>query len=303
MKHSILAHVGRTPLIRIGGTVPAGREVWAKVESYNPGASVKDRIALAMIEDAEARGALKPGQTVVEATSGNTGIGLAVVCAVKKHPLVLAIPENMSAERMAVVEALGAECITSPVEGGMEGSMHVANDIAAARGAFMTLQFENPANPACHERTTGPEIWGAMGGRIGAFVAGVGTGGTITGVGRFLKRQDASIRVVAVEPAASAVLSGKSAGAHRIQGIGAGFVPPVLDRALLDGVETVEDLEAYEMSMRLAREQGLFVGLSAGAAVAASFRVAEALGPGAPVVTLLPDSGERYLSLAPYFRY
>jgi cysteine synthase A len=289
--------------VRIDGTPDGGREVWAKVESYNPGASVKDRIALAMIEDAEARGALRPGQTVVEATSGNTGIGLAVVCAVKRYPLVLVIPENMSAERIAVVEALGSECIASPVDDGMEGSMHVAEAIAADRGAFMTLQFANPANPACHERTTGPEIWEAMGGHVGAFVAGVGTCGTITGVGRFLKRQDASIRVVAVEPATSAVLSGRPAGPHRIQGIGAGFIPPVLDRALLDGVETVEDLEAYETSQRLAREQGVFVGLSAGAAVAASLRVAAALGPGAPVVTLLPDSGERYLSLAPYFRY
>jgi len=303
MAASILGLIGRTPAVRLERlAVPGGAEVWAKLESYSPGGSVKDRIALGMIEDAEASGALQPGQAVVEATSGNTGIGLALVCGVKGYPLTLVLPESMSEERLFAVRKLGAELALSPAVAGMAGSMHLANEIAEAKGAFMPRQFDNPANPATHERTTGPEIWGAAEGRLDAFVAAVGTGGTISGVGRYLKRRDPSVKVVAVEPAASPVLSGGQCGPHRIQGIGAGFVPATFDRSVVDDVVTVEDMEAYEMRDRLGAEEGLWVGLSAGAAAAAAIRVAATLPRGARVITLFPDAGDRYASLEPYFR-
>lgn len=272
----------------------------AKVESANPGGSVKDRLALALVDDAEKRGLLAPGGTVVEATSGNTGIGLAIACAARGYRLVLVVPESMSAERIAYVEALGAEVVLSPADGGMAGSIHIAEAIAESTGGFLTRQFENPANPAIHEATTGPEILAEIP-APDAFVAGVGTGGTITGVARALRAAGLATRVVAVEPAASPVLSGGPAGPHRIQGIGAGFVPPVLDLSLVDEIVTVDDLDAWNEAKRLARTDGLFVGVSSGAASLAAYSVADRLGEGAQVVTLLPDTGERYVSLAPYF--
>lgn len=292
--------IGHTPLVRLS-VPPDCAEVWAKLESANPGGSVKDRIALSMIEDARERGVLKPGQRVVEATSGNTGIGLAVVCAVLGHPLTLVLPESMSAERTATAEALGAGTIKTPAQDGMGGSIEAAERFASETGAFLPKQFENPANPLAHERGTGPEIVSALGRVPDAFVAAVGTGGTLTGTGRYLKRLDPGVRLIAVEPLASPVLSGGEPGPHRIQGIGAGFVPAVLDVALIDEIECVDDVEAWNASRQLARKDGIFTGVSAGAAVIAAFRVAERLGRGKTVVTVLPDTGERYASLAPYF--
>ncbi|MBI5232044.1 MAG: cysteine synthase A [Coriobacteriales bacterium] len=288
-------------MVRLSPTAPDQAEVWAKVEYTNPGGSVKDRIALAMIDDAERRGALTAGGKVVEATSGNTGIGLAIVCAARGYQLALVMPEGMSAERIATVEALGATTVATPAEGGMAGSVQVAQAIAASSAAFMPRQFENAANPDAHERTTGPEILEAIP-EFDAFVVGVGTGGTLTGAGRAIRRVLPRVRIVAVEPASSPVLSGGMPGAHRIQGIGAGFVPSILDRTLIDEIVPVDDIVAYEAARSLARTDGLFVGVSSGAAAWAAFDVAARLGPGKRVVTLLPDTGERYISLAPYFR-
>ena len=300
--HSLLASIGNTPLVRLTSE-PGSARIWAKVEFANPGGSVKDRVALAMIEDALATGELVLGAPVVEATSGNTGIGLAVVCAVLGHPLTLVLPESMSVERLAAAQALGAKVVTTSVDDGMAGSVAAANSIARDTGAFCPRQFDNPSNPAAHERTTGPEIAAALGSRVDAFVSAVGTGGTITGVGRYLKRLNPDTLIVAVEPSGSAVLSGCAPGPHMIQGIGAGFIPAVLDRTIIDRIETVGDREAWEMARRVAREDGAFCGISSGAAVVAARRVALELGPDANVVTLLPDTGERYISLAPYFEY
>lgn len=288
--------VGGTPLVRLARFAPEG-ELVGKLEMRNPGGSVKDRIAWAMVRDAEERGLLRPGGAVVEPTSGNTGIGLALVCAVRGYRLILVMPETMSAERRAVLQALGAELVLTPGEEGMAGAVRAARDLARRYGAFMPGQFENPANPRIHEETTAEEIWRDTEGRVGAFVAGVGTGGTVTGVGRALKRKDPGVHVVAVEPAASPVLSGGTPGRHRIQGIGAGFVPPVLDRSVIDEVVTVTDEEAAEAARRLARTEGVLAGISSGAALAAAVRVA-GRGPlrGKLVVVLLPDTGERYLS-------
>lgn len=299
---SLLDSIGNTPLVRLTSE-PGSARIWAKVESANPGGSVKDRVALAMIEDARASGVLAPGAPVVEATSGNTGIGLAVVCAVLGHPLTLVLPESMSVERLAAAEALGAKIVTTSVDDGMAGSVAAADSIARDTGAFCPRQFENPSNPAAHEATTGPEIVAALGRRVDAFVSAVGTGGTITGVGRYLKRLNPDTLIVAVEPSGSAVLSGCAPGPHMIQGIGAGFVPAVLDRSVIDVVETVGDREAWDSARRVAREDGAFCGISSGAAVVAARRVALRLGPDADVVTLLPDTGESYISLAPYFEF
>ncbi len=297
----VLDTVGRTPLVRLK-TPPGHAEIRAKLEFANPGRSVKDRIARAMVLDARRSGALGPGGGVIEATSGNTGIGLAVVCAALGHPLTLVLPESMTSERLTVARALGARVVTTDADAGMAGAMEEAERLSELDGAFLTRQFTNPANPLVHEETTGPEILDALAGRrIDALVAGVGTGGTITGVGRLLRSAHPEMRIIAVEPSGSPVLSGGEPGPHRIQGIGAGFVPPLLDRALLDAVATVDDLDAWEESRRLAVGEGLFVGVSAGAAVVAARREAEALGEGSIVVTVLPDSGERYLSVEHYF--
>ncbi len=293
--------IGNTPLVRLRLGEGTGARILAKLEMWNPLGSVKDRVAWAMIADAEERGALVPGGTVVEPTSGNTGIGLAFVCALRGYPLILTMPEAMSPERRVILAALGAELVLTPAAAGMAGAVRAARELAA-RGAFLPNQFENPANPRAHERTTAEEIWRDTGGEVDVFVAGIGTGGTITGVGRFLKRRRPGVRIVGVEPEASPVLAGGSPGVHRIEGIGAGFVPPVLDRAVLDEVIPVAADEAEAMARRLARTEGILAGISSGAALAAALRVAgRAECAGKTVVVVLPDRGERYLS-TPLFR-
>ncbi len=297
---SILDRIGRTPLVRLRRLPGAGAAtVLAKCEQLNPGGSVKDRPALAMIEAAERAGRLHPGRsTIIEATSGNTGVGLALVAAVKGYRLVLTMPENMSPERMALLRAYGAELHLTPADRVMRGAVEKADAIAAADpDAFMPQQFKNPTNPAIHQATTGVELVEQLGGVApDAFVAGVGTGGTITGIGHALRARHAGVAIIAVEPAASAVLSGGPPGPHRIQGIGAGFVPDNLDRSLITEVRRVSEDAAEDMRLRLAREEGLLVGISAGAAVTVAVEVARALGPGKTVVTILPDTGERYIS-------
>ena len=292
---SVLDLIGKTPLVRLGRVAQAGQAVIvAKFEAKNPGGSVKDRPALAMVEAAEREGRLGPGAVIVEATSGNTGISLAMIAAVRGYRCVLVMPEDMSLERRYLLRAYGAQIELTPAEQGMAGAVAFAEQIAReTRGAFMPRQFDNPANPAAHERTTAREILEAVGSELAAFVAGVGTGGTVTGVGRVLKRERAGVRVIAVEPAASAVLSGKPAGLHGIQGIGAGFVPSVFDRSVVDEVMQVSDVAALDMAARLAREEGLLVGPSSGANVHAAMVVARQVK--GVVVTVLCDTGERYL--------
>jgi cysteine synthase A len=297
----ILGRIGNTPLVRLRRLPGAGAaEVLCKCEQLNPGGSVKDRTALAMVEAAEREGRLVPGRSViVEATSGNTGIGLALVAAVKGYRLILTMPENMSAERMELLRAYGAELHLTPADRVMRGAVEKAAALAAAdRNAFMPQQFKNPVNLTVHRTTTGPEILAQLGENApDAFVAGVGTGGTITGVGQALRARRADVALVAVEPAKSAVLSGGAPGPHRIQGIGAGFVPEILDLALLTEVRRVGEDEAEATRLELARREGLLVGISAGAAVKVALDVARALGPGKRVVTVLPDTGERYVSV------
>ncbi len=300
---TILERIGNTPMVRLQRIIePRMATILAKLESFNPGGSVKDRICLAMIEDAEARGLLKPGATVVEPTSGNTGIGLAMICAVKGYKIVLTMPETMSEERILILKSYGAKAVLPPAAEGMIGAIKRAEAIVKETpGAFMPQQFNNPANPEVHRRTTAQEILRATDGAIDAFVAGVGTGGTITGVGEVLKRKMPQVKIVAVEPKQSAVLSGHPPGRHMIQGIGAGFVPQVLNRDVIDEIITVTDEHAYETSRRLSREEGVFVGISAGAACWAALKVARELGPGKTLVTVFPDTGERYFSVYPYF--
>ncbi len=295
---SVLETIGATPLVRLR-RLPGAEDafVLAKLESRNPGGSVKDRIALSMVEDAERRGLLKPGDTIVEATSGNTGIGLCVVAAAKGYRLILTMPEDMSAERRRLFSWMGAELVLTPAIEGMSGAVYAANELAREHGYFLPRQFENPANPRVHRETTGPEILAATGGRLDAFVAGVGTGGTLTGTGEVLRREVPGLLVVAVEPARSAVLSGKRPGFTKIQGLGAGFVPGVLNREVYDEVIAVADQDAIDTARRLAREEGILCGFSSGAACWAALQVARRLGPGKTVVTLFPDTGERYLSL------
>jgi len=296
---SVLELIGNTPLVRLGRIVPVGSaEVLGKLESLNPAGSVKDRIALSMIEAAEAEGLIKPGDTIVEPTSGNTGIGLAMVCAVKGYRLVLTMPEDMSIERRRLLTRFGAQLVLTPAIEGMTGAVYAAQElIKKNKGYFMPQQFQNPANPEVHRRTTAREILRATEGRIDAFVAGVGTGGSITGIGEVLKQELPGVLVVAVEPAKSQVLAGGKAGIHGIQGIGASFVPGVLDREVYDELIAVKDEDAYAMTARLTREEGLLVGISSGANVWASLRVAARLGAGKRVVTMLCDTGERYLSV------
>ncbi|HLK40912.1 MAG TPA: cysteine synthase A [Polyangiaceae bacterium] len=293
---SVLELVGDTALVRLRRVGPSGAaSVLGKFEARNPGGSVKDRPALAMILDAERRGRIGPGAVIVEATSGNTGISLAMIAAVRGYRCVLVMPEDMSLERRYVLHAYGAEIVLTPAEDGMAGAVRRAERIAReTRGAYMPRQFDNEANPAAHEETTAREILDAVGDTMVAFVAGVGTGGTITGVGRVLKRERPSVLVVAVEPAASAVLSGRPVGTHGIQGLGAGFVPVILEREVIDRVVVVTDVAAERTAQRLAREEGLLVGPSSGANVHAACEIAQELGRG-DVVTVLCDTGERYL--------
>ncbi len=296
---SILDLIGATPLVRLQQISPVdGAEILGKLESRNPAGSAKDRIALSMVEAAEREGLVKPGDTLVEPTSGNTGIGLAMVCARKGYRLILTMPEDMSVERRRLLERFGAELILTPAIEGMTGAVFAAQEMAQKHKYFMPHQFDNPANPEVHRRTTGPEILEATGGRLDAFVAGVGTGGTITGVGEVLRAAGVQARIVAVEPARAAVLQGGRAGIHGIQGIGASFVPGVLNRDIYDEIMSVRDEDAFAMTKRLTREEGILVGVSSGANVWAAVEVAKALGRGKRVVTILPDTGERYLSVA-----
>jgi cysteine synthase A len=276
---------------------PGSATVWAKLERANPGGSVKDRIGLAMIEAAERDGLLNPGGVIVEPTSGNTGIGLAMTAAVKGYRLILTMPDTLSVERRTLLAAYGAELVLTPGTVGMKGAIAKAEELVRENpGSLMPQQFKNPANPKVHRRTTAVEVLQQVDGPIHAFVAGVGTGGTLTGVGEVLKERYPTVRIVAVEPANSPVLSGGQPGPHKIQGIGAGFVPDVLNRDLADEVITVANEEALETARRLAREEGLLVGISSGAAAFAALQVAERLGDGKTVVVILPDTGERYLS-------
>ncbi len=298
---SIVGLIGRTPLLRLTNYMKDGglqADIAAKLEYLNPAGSVKDRTALAMIEDAEARGLLKPGGTIIEPTSGNTGIGLAAVAAVRGYRVILTMPDTMSVERRQLLKAYGAELVLTEGTAGMQGAIDRAEELAREiPGSLIAGQFVNPANPAVHRATTGPEIWEDTDGRVDIFVAGVGTGGTLTGVGEYLKQKNPQVKIVAVEPAGSPVLSGGKPGPHGLQGIGGGFVPDTLNTGIMDEIVTVTEEEAYAAGRALARRDGLLVGISAGAAVAAAARLARRPeNAGKLIVVLLPDTGDRYLS-------
>jgi cysteine synthase A len=291
--------IGNTPVVRLTRVVEPGMaEVWIKLEGHNPAGSIKDRTALGMIEDAEERGILRPGsgRTIVEPTSGNTGIGLAFISAVRGYRCLIVLPDTMSEERVRTLRAFGAELVFTPGELRMQGAIPRAQELAEERGAWMPNQFENPANPRYHERVTGPELWAQMQGRVDAFVWASGTGGSISGIGRYLRRQKPEVRVIAVEPARSAVINGFEKGQHKFQGMGPGFIPGNLDLDLLDGCRMVYEEDAFPLARRLAAEEGIFVGMSSGATVFAALEVARELGPGKVVVTMAADTGARYMS-------
>lgn len=297
--------VGNTPLLELNNynrNKNLKADIIAKLEYFNPAGSVKDRVALAMIEDAEARGLLKPGATLIEPTSGNTGVGLAFVAAAKGYKLILAMPDTMSMERRNLLKALGAELVLTPGAEGMKGAIARAEELKAATpGSLILQQFDNPANPAAHERTTGQEIWRDTDGKVGIFVAGVGTGGTVSGVGTALKAHNPKVKIVAVEPEDSPVLSGGKPGPHKIQGIGAGFVPKNYNGAVIDEIVQVSNDDAIRTGRELAKDEGLLVGISSGAAIAAATRLAQLPeNEGKTIVALLPDTGERYLSTLLY---
>ena len=296
---NILERVGGTPLVELSDRLnKGGARVLVKVESFNPGGSVKDRIAVAMVEAAEEAGTLKPGATIIEPTSGNTGVGLALVSAVKGYHLILTMPETMSVERRKLAAAYGAEIVLTPGSEGMKGAIAKANELRdATPGAVILQQFENPANPARHNVTTGPEIWADTDGQVDAFVAGVGTGGTLSGAGRFLKAQKADVKVFAVEPDTSPVLSQGKAGPHKIQGIGANFIPKNLDLSVVDSVETVPGDEAVAMAARIGKDEGILCGISSAAAAIGAIKYAQKMGDKTKaIVAIFPDSAERYLS-------
>ena len=301
--NNILELIGDTPMVRFNKIVKPGMaEILGKLESFNPGGSVKDRIGLSMVEDAERKGLLKEGATIIEPTSGNTGIGLAMVAAVKGYKCIIVMPEAMSFERVSILKSFGAEVVLTPGVDGMQGAITKAEGLLSEiENSFMPQQYTNPSNPQIHRDTTAKEILEVTNGQLDAFVAGVGTGGTITGVGKVLKNVNPEVRIVAVEPKTSAVLTDAPPGPHKIQGIGAGFIPDVLDPNIIDQIIQVGDNDAFKTSKLLARKEGLFIGISAGAAAWAALKVAEELGEGKTVICLLPDTMERYLSMEQYF--
>jgi cysteine synthase len=299
--NSVTELIGQTPIVKLNGfTDENSADVYLKLEYMNPGSSVKDRIALAMIEAAEESGKLKAGDTIIEPTSGNTGIGLAMVAAAKGYKAILVMPETMSMERRNLLRAYGADLVLTPGPEGMNGAIKKAGELAEEKGYFMPQQFKNFANPSVHERTTGPEIVEQMGDQLDAFISGIGTGGTITGAGKVLRENYKDIKIVAVEPTDSPVLSGGKPGPHKIQGIGAGFVPDVLDTEVYDEVVQVENEQAFEYARRAAKEAGVLGGISSGAAIYAAVQVAQRLGKGKKVLAIIPSNGERYLSTPLY---
>ena len=300
--NNIVELIGDTPVVKLNRVVEDGSaDVYVKLEYQNPGSSVKDRIALAMVEAAEKEGKIKPGDTIIEPTSGNTGIGLAMVAAAKGYKAVFVMPDTMSSERRALLKAYGAELVLTPGAEGMKGAIKKAKELKEEKGYFEPQQFENPANPKVHELTTGPELVEQFEGKeIDAFLAGVGTGGTLTGAGKVLKEKYPNIQIVAIEPEDSAILSGGNPGPHKLQGLGAGFVPDTLDTKVYDDVIKVGNEEAMEMSRRVAKEEGILGGISSGAAIKAALKKAKELGEGKTVVTVLPSNGERYLSTPLY---
>ena len=299
--NSVTDLIGRTPIVKLNSVVPEdSAEVYLKLEYFNPGSSVKDRIALAMIEDAEKKGILKAGDAIIEPTSGNTGIGLAMVASAKGYKSIFVMPETMSLERRNLLRAYGAELVLTPGPAGMRGAVEKASELAKENGYFLPQQFENYANPEVHRLTTGPEIVEQMGDQLDAFVAGIGTGGTITGAGKVLKEKYPDIKIVAVEPNDSPILAGGKPGPHKIQGLGANFVPKVLDTEVYDEIIHITTEQAFESAREVAANEGILGGISAGAAIHAALKVAKILGKGKKVLAVVPDNGERYLSTALY---